>query len=202
MEGALRGLLDTAMPRSEVVRSSRLSISVFHHGDEEQLRLGEPTLAPAFRESMLEYERKVSTCLSEVKDMLQLLPHEPSMTVKQVGLETTELMAMAPRGCTLEQVRRGLVIAEFEDMVGYVADEEGGPVSHNAWDMDEVATELYAYHEEHSAEALRDVLTKALLMQPKVGWFVLQRLLHVYMHAYTHARLLWKYENKVTCMYT
>lgn len=156
------------MPRSELVRNSRLSIALFHHGDEEHLRLGEPTLTPAFRESMIEYERKMSTRLSKVGNMLELHPHEPSMTIKQVGLETTELMAMAPAGSTLEQVKRGLIIAEFEDMVGYIADAEGKGVLQSAWDMDELAIDSYVYQKDHSPEALRDLLTKAMSMQPQV----------------------------------
>jgi hypothetical protein len=168
VEGTLRSLMDTAMPRSEMVRISRLNISVFHHGGEQQQRMGDPTLAPAFRESMMEYERKISVCVDKVTDIVSSHPEEPTMNVKQVGLETTEIMSMAPRGMSLEQVRRGLIVTEFENMVGYVSDEDSRPVSCNAWDMDEIATEVYLYHEIHAAETLRDVLSKALSMQPEV----------------------------------
>lgn len=168
VESALRDLHDEAPKQSDIIRAGRGSLSIFHHGDEATMRFGEPTLAPTFRESLQKYEGVMARMLGTMEQIPALHPEQPALTAKEAGLEMTELMSMAPSTATVKQVRRGLILSEFERMVGYQCGEEGKPLSLNAWVMDEIALHEYTYYEEHSHSAMMDVLSHARRMDPEV----------------------------------
>lgn len=168
VESALRDLHDEAPKQSDIIRAGRGSLSIFHHGDEAAMRFGEPTLAPTFRESLQQYEGVMARMCEIMEQIPVSHPEQPALTAKEAGLEMTELMSMAPSAATVKQVRRGLILSEFERMVGYQCDEKGEPMSLNAWVMDEIALHEYTYYEEHSHSAMMDVLRHARRMDPEV----------------------------------
>lgn len=162
VDDGLKALRQEEPLESDKVRAQRAQISIFHKGDERHQRLGQPGLTPRLRDNILAYEERVTSLVRH-----QLASEHPDseskMDERSVGLEMTELMAMVTPGTSVKQLQRGLILSEVESMVGYLSDAQGNAVSTDAWVMDEIALEDYTYHEEHTASAMRELLTRLLI---------------------------------------
>ena len=165
VDDGLRVLKQEEPMESEKVRAQRAQISIFHKGDERHQRLGQPELTPRMRDNILAYEERV-TSLVHHRLPAEHPEAESKMDQRSVGLEMTELLAMVTPGTSVKQLQRGLILSEVESMVGYLSDAQGNPVSTDAWVMDEIALEDYTYQEEHTASAMRELLTRSFFLHP------------------------------------
>jgi hypothetical protein len=165
VDDGLRVLKQEEPMESEKVRAQRAQISIFHKGDERHQRLGQPELTPRMRDNILAYEERV-TSLVHHRLPAEHPEAESKMDQRSVGLEMTELLAMVTPGTSVKQLQRGLILSEVEGMVGYLSDAQGNPVSTDAWVMDEIALEDYTYQEEHTASAMRELLTRSFPLLP------------------------------------
>lgn len=156
-------------PPQERPQPGRPGIPIFLAEDVQlQLqRLSEPGQDAAAVEALTHAEEKVTHTLPLAAILPEVHPPAPSIDERSVGLEATELLPVAPANMTLDEVKRALVIVEFEDMTGFTSGPDGLPSDVDGWRAAEVSLEPFKYREEHGNGAMTEVLMEAT--RPSLG---------------------------------
>jgi hypothetical protein len=124
LESALYSLNAQLPPQKAVAQKPKPSIPIFLSGDDQAFRMGEPSMTQAARDDFSERENQ----LTQLCDPVPMRhPPQPGMDEEEVGLEMTELLTMTPKGVSAKQVRRALLLCEFERLVGFRSDDKGAP---------------------------------------------------------------------------